>query len=299
MLASVIIFFALMILFLSSLEDLKTGEIPEKYSHTLISGVILFSAAYSLYELSPQPFLSALFFLVLFFLISCALFYTGQWGGGDVKLATGVGALLGLLDEMAYPWVNMVFFETPIPASMVYWVDMAVLSVPYVTVYSLLLGLASPTIRGKITSKLCKPPVLVILLTSLIIPSIALLYFGFSAFIKLYFLIIFFVLLTFYLKFIEYAALRKKIRVSKLQEGDIVATDVLVGGRKIASSRNIEGLDEKQINLIRQAAESGQLGDVIEIKWGVKFAPVLFFALIGVLFYGNLLEVIIGFFFGF
>ena len=40
------------------------------------------------------------------FVISCIMFYTGQWGGGDAKLLWGMGALFGVQYEVG----NMVIF---------------------------------------------------------------------------------------------------------------------------------------------------------------------------------------------
>ena len=42
----------------------------------------------------------------IFFAIAYAMFYSGQWGGGDSKMLMGIGAALGLPVSLVFPYVE-------------------------------------------------------------------------------------------------------------------------------------------------------------------------------------------------
>lgn len=283
-------FFSAFLLLLGSIEDLKTGEIPEWISHSLIFGILIIGLLLSLSRWNPFFFATTLVNSIIFSIVSCVFFYTGQWGGGDVKLATGIGGLIALIEAVEYARPNMVMFENPISPLFVFWINMAIISVPYVIVYSVFLGLKSVRVKEKIGEYFSDIKLTLLFLFLLLSLPVSVGVFGFPFYVKIYFIVFFFTMLMVYLKLIEAYALRMQIPVSRLKLGDIVAEDVWVGGEKIASKRNIEGLTQMQVDEIKTNAAQGIIPPQIDVKWGVKFAPVLFLAVLATVYLGNLME---------
>ena len=83
-------------LFIGSITDLKTREVPDWLNFGLIgSGIglnLLFSAIYS----DTSFIINSLVGLAIFFGIAYVMFYAGQWGGGDSKILMGLGAAIGI-----------------------------------------------------------------------------------------------------------------------------------------------------------------------------------------------------------
>ena len=74
--------------------DLKTREIPDWISYSLIAIALTSSVIASLEQTSFLPLISSLIAAILFAIISLLLYYTKQWGGGDVKLFIALGLAL-------------------------------------------------------------------------------------------------------------------------------------------------------------------------------------------------------------
>src|SRR3989344_3937659 len=87
---------AFIVLFIGSITDLKTREVPDWLNYGLIiSGIglnLLFSAIYS----NPSFIINSIIGLAIFFGIAYIMFYAGQWGGGDSKMLMGLGAMIGI-----------------------------------------------------------------------------------------------------------------------------------------------------------------------------------------------------------
>ena len=101
-----------------------------------------------------------------------------------------------------------------------------------------------------------------------------------------------FIVLSVYLKTTENVALSRTINVNELKEWDVVADDITVDNKKIASKRNIEGLTKEQIQLIQKLASEKKIQDTIKIKWGIKFVPILLMAFLLTVYVGNLMEIV-------
>src|SRR3989338_8291181 len=80
-------------LFVASVADLRTREVPDWLSYGLIaSGVmlrLLHSSIYGVWEYAGYGLLG----FVMMMGFGCLMFYARQWGGGDAKIMMGVGAL--------------------------------------------------------------------------------------------------------------------------------------------------------------------------------------------------------------
>jgi hypothetical protein len=282
------------LLMLASYFDLRTGEIPEKLTRGLIVVVIVTATLYSLYTFNPSFLLTSVIVGVGFFIFGYVMFYLGEWGGGDVKLLAGIGCSLGLLGSMNY------FIESPFPLYVEgifpyyidYFINLAIASSPYVILYSLILGLLKPRVFEEFAGYFRRKRFVILIFASFL-PTIVALNFSVGGLALVYSSIPVLVLLSLYLKAVEEIALKKTIDVNDLREEDILANDLIVDGRKIASKRDMGGITESQVSEIRRLASEGKIPRDIAVRWGVRFAPILFLAFLLTMIYGDVLEIIV------
>jgi len=283
-------------LLLASYFDLKTGEIPEKLTRGLIVIIIIIAMIHSLYTLDSSFLLTSVVVGTSFFILGYIMFYLGEWGGGDVKLLAGIGCSLGLLSSMNYftELSSSTYLEGIFPYYVDYFINLAIVSSPYVIIYSFLLGLMKPMVFEEFTGY-CKKKSSIMLILLSFAPFLLVLNLGMNRLALVYLFIPLLVLISLYLKAVEEIALQKTIDVNELKEEDVLANDLIVDGRKVASKRNMEGLDRNQIIEIKRLASEGKISGSIKVRWGIRFAPILFLAFLLTLIFGDVLEIIIAF----
>lgn len=108
--------------------DFKTGYIYNRLTYSMAALGLLLRSLESLVELNPEPILWSLIGAGVAFSLSYLIYFTGGWGGGDVKLMTAIGILIprpiGIspwatytgIDEVAFPltiFVNSVIGTFP------------------------------------------------------------------------------------------------------------------------------------------------------------------------------------------
>ena len=280
------ILLAILFLFLGSIEDLKTGEIPEKISYGYIASALLVAGADAVLAGDSNLFLNSFLMGAAYFAVGFVLFYLGQWGGGDVKLAAGIGCTLGYLAQAGY------FHDILFPYYATYFINMICVALPYATVYGLLLGAKSPETRKEFDCYLRKKKTILVFVLSFA-PSLAALYMGLDNIALFYTVIPVMVLIALYLKAVELKALRETVDVSRLREGDVPAEDLEAEGEILIKKTDIEGLSPEDVKKVQDLAKQGKLPEKIVIKRGIKFAPVLLLALLSALYVGNYVELII------
>lgn len=272
-------------LLLGSIYDLRTGEIPEKVSYGLAAAMLALSIACSAFTGDAAFLLQTLLMGTAFFLVGLLFFYTGQWGGGDVKLMAGIGGGMGFLHHAdALP-------EGLIPYYVTFFINMGFLAFPYVLVYGIILGARNSGTAQAFSKNLRERKTWIVFALS-VIPSITALYLNLEFLAILYMLIPPMAVAALYLKAVEVTALRQEVPVEKLREGDVVAKDLIVDGRKIAESRDIEGFSKEEIAEVRKLALEGKIPSTVTIKNGIKFAPVLFITYLTVIYLGNMIEIL-------
>ena len=99
-----------------------------------------------------------------------------------------------------------------------------------------------------------------------------------------------FVILYFYIyaKSVDEACMIRKVKPLKLTEGDWLYKDVKVGNKVIKATW--DGLTDKDIKLLRKR------GREVLIRYGIQFAPVFLisFILLGVIYFGGIVEKVFG-----
>jgi len=289
MLLESVILVCLVIMFLASAADLKTGEVPEKHSMGLLGFVLAVAALDSIYSRALSPILEAVLWGSIAFLASYAIYRLGHWGGGDVKLAAGVGCLLGWLGSAGYQWPGGTFMGYATPPLVTYAVDMAALSTPYVIAYTLVLGLMHPSAFTEYLRRLRTGRCAVTIAFSAV-PLILASYLGLYTLAAVYSFVPLLALASVYMKSVEDSVLTKTIKTSELKDWDILADDIVSDGVKVASKGVIEGITPNELMEVRRLYAEGRLAETVRVKWGVKFVPVLFISLPATLWAGNLLE---------
>jgi Flp pilus assembly protein protease CpaA len=254
--------------------DLKTTEFPDWLPYSIIVMALgvrgTFAFLYSDLSILTSSVLTGLLFLGF----GLALYYTKQWGDGDAWLLGG----LGFLFPAETGFAPSLYF--PFPVTMLF--NFFVIAFIYLILYSFGMGMRSRQLSrrffvqlrgelkgiGKITLAFTAAVAAFVLSSFYLfgLPHQALWMAAFSPLILLS--ILFFIR---YGRFIESEVFKRKVPVSKLREGDVLASD------------RWRGLTKKDISRMQKT------GGSVEIKEGVRFAPVFVITLLVTLFFGNVL----------
>ncbi len=267
------------------LNDLKRREVPNWVNYGLIILGVGFATLRSI-ALSDISFV--VFSLVgvgFAFGLSALMFYLGQWGGGDSKLLIGLGSVLGLPLSTAAPFIVIEGRLLSFLANLVF------VSFFYAIAFGVFIALKNP---GKF-SKAFKQQLESKRLLRKLILAVCLL--GFLVVIILHDLasrLVTLLLLTavisgFYLsvmaKALEKSSMLKQLSPLKLTEGDWIAKDVVVNGKRICGPKDL-GVDKRQIRQLVSLYNKKKIRTVL-VKEGIPFAPSFLIAYVVTMFFGN------------
>jgi len=270
------------VLFIGSITDLKTREVPDWLNYGLIiSGIglnLLFSAVYS----NPSFIINSIIGLAVFFGIAYIMFYAGQWGGGDSKMLMGLGAMIGL----------DVSFKTPqFPASFLIYA--LFIGAIYGLLWSIWLAFRNRQRFWKeLKAILSKKDIIrakKIMLSLLVLLLIAVFLIK-AYYIKILILsMALLVLATFYLwifvKAIEKSSMYKLVEPSRLTEGDWIVKDVIINKQYICGPKDL-GIEKKQIKKLIELYRKGKVRKIL-IKEGIPFVPSFFIAFVFTFMFGS------------
>ena len=260
--------------------DLKTTEFPEwlPYGMIVIALIIHCIASFVLSDI--WIFLSSLIVGLILLGFGLLLYFTKQWGDGDAWLLGAMGFLfpIGSWFLKINPQINI----TVLPFPVVMLMNFFIIAFAYLIIYSIALGFRSQkeskkflkTLKGKSRNLL----LIFILLTILI--EIFVYFISYTLMLPLtnlmpiMFMPIIIMLLFIFLqygRFVEKNLFKKTIDTKNLRVGDVP-----VGARW-------RGLTEKEVRDLKKR------GGKIQIKEGIRFAPVFIINLIITIIFGNLL----------
>lgn len=262
---------AFVFLIIASVNDLKTREVPDYLSYTLLGIAIILRL---IWFIAAGRNLNILFwtpisFSVLF-LFSYLMYRAGQWGGGDVKVMMGLSVLLAW-----FPNGNFPFFID-------FFLNSLIIGAFY--------GLIAVGIIGLLNWKKLRPHLVTVdyvILPAIVIAIIILLKTIPLIFAVLASLIVIAVGMFRYFKIIESNFLHKDIEIEKLTEGDWLLHDVRIAGKNVVKKRDV-GLLTEDLKKLRQLKKSGKLNKV-SIKVGIPFVPAFLISLLLTLAFGNVL----------
>lgn len=282
----VIVTIILMALIFASITDIKTKEVPDWLTYSLIViGVAIF-AFKSIQDHSLFPIFKSLMGLAIFFTIGSAMYYSKQWGGGDAKLLMGVGAILNQYPEKLLnifsPNLNLYF-------PFILFINILFFGAIYGLIISIILILRNKNeflekFRkiSKNTKKIRNALLVltgIIILLNILINNINqvkyLIYFA-----AIFPLILFYLLIS--IKTIESISMKKIISTDKLVEGDWVNESIIINGKMIYSPKSL-GVNKKQIELIKKHKKK------VQVREGIAFVPAFLIGTLISLVWGNLI----------
>ncbi len=252
---------------IAAIIDLKTTEIPDRIPHSMIiSGIVLWCIA-SIISHNYWPILKSLIVGSAFLAFGFLLYYFGQWGGGDAKLLAAIGFLL---PDLKIPHLQFAF-----PIS--FLLNLFFIGAIYALIYAIVLAIKNEKIICIFFRQLKSIANFLIIVFFILF----VLFFALNFFISTYFRqainIPFFIIASFFsillisglfimwqfVNIVEKFGMRKRIPVSKLKVGDV-----------LADSKLWEGVTKKEITQIKKAKK------FVWIKEGVRFAPAFPLALL-------------------
>jgi len=277
---------ALAALIIGTITDIKTKEVPDWLNYSVIFAAVGIRAIYSAFTFDWMFLISGLIGMAIFVGIAYAMFYTGQWGGGDSKMLMGLGALIGLqlrLDSLLVSFfVNALF-----------------IGAIYGLIYSLVLAFSNRKKFLKEWRKIFSKKILLRVRRLLLIISLFLvivLFFSKDYLLRLLLLILVLIILFgfyvyIFVKVVENSCMFKYVKPMKLTEGDWIAKDVKVNGKYITGPKDL-GIEKKQIRALVKFYRKGKVKKIL-VKYGIPFVPSFLVAFIISLIFGNLIFVFI------
>ncbi|MEA2037311.1 MAG: prepilin peptidase [Nanoarchaeota archaeon] len=278
---------AIVVLIIATITDLRTREVPDWLSYGLVFLGLGINLIFSLIYWDYSFIVNSLAGFTLFLILALAMFYTGQWGGGDSKVLIGLGALIGL---------DIMFFKSwEIPFLFDFFINILLVGALYGLLWSLSLifrnlkgfrrEFKKILVKGKVKrfKRILFAFVIVMLLLALY-KSGSILSFVFVS-ILVVSLVIFYLGIA--VKAIEKACMVKSVVPSKLTEGDWIVKDIKHKGKYICGPKDL-GIEKKQIRELVKLYKQNKIKRVL-IKEGIPFVPSFLFAYVLTLFFGNLL----------
>ncbi|MBW3015688.1 A24 family peptidase [Candidatus Woesearchaeota archaeon] len=267
-------------LFIASYTDLKTREVPDWLNYGLIFSGIGLRAVFSISSLDSGYLINGLAGLALMFVVAYAMYYTGQWGGGDSKLLIGLGAFIGFrLESM--------------PTLALFLINLVIVGAFYGLAWSFVLASKNRKAFIRNANILIQKQGVVRakkLFYALVLILLILLFLTKTIQLPVLFLLIF-AILSFYTyifsKSVEQSCMIKKYPVSKLTEGDWIAEDIFSKGKMICGPRDL-GITKKQIASLKRLNISS-----VKVKEGIAFVPSFLIAYLITLGLGNWLVIFI------
>jgi len=265
--------------------DLKIREIPDWLTYSLGILAIITYSILSIESKSFKPIISSIVSGIIFTAISFALYYTRQWGGGDVKLFISLGLALPFypLDLLSYfsPNLNLYF-------PLIVIINTLIAAMLY-SIFALIFLIIKhwkafkeeiKTNNQKYLKLICISLAVIIFIASFFLEYLQSLYSIALAVL---------ILITPYLisstRAIEKTAMIKHTSVEK-SLGEWLAEDIIIKGKIILSKHHPE-ITSNDIKLLKHHHI-----DKIKIKIGIPFAPVFLLAVILTLILGNILFLI-------
>jgi Flp pilus assembly protein protease CpaA len=261
-------------LILTSITDLKTREVPDYLSYSLIFIIIAIELINSLITSNYQYFITAGIMELIFIPLAFIMYYTKQWGGGDTKLIIGISLAI------AQP---LTFLTTStLPIYLTFIINLLLAGSIYGLGFSIYLAIKHfKQFKEQLKNhKLGKIKYLVYAITLAIVtytffvpdPTLKLLT------IALALLIFTFPYLTIFIKAVEKSCMILEVPANKVTEGDWVLEDI----HEAKYENKSLGVTKEQLEVIKHLKRS------FKVKVGIPFIPSFLLAYLLTIFLGNL-----------
>jgi len=277
MLDFILLTITLIILILATISDIKTREIPDFLTYSLIFIVVSLNLLNSIIYKNTNYLI--LIYLFIFIIIANILYYVRFWGGGDSKLIIGLSLVF-----INYPKLLINYFQPslPYPFLITYFINLALTAFIYGLIFSIVLAIKNKDkFKKEFLTLLPKYKTLRIITITLTTITITAFYITkIQPLILLIILIFFHPYILIFVKATENSSLIKLVHPKKITEGDLLAENIKINNQ-IYSKKSL-GLEKYQI---QQLIKRNKL---VLIKYGIPFAPVFLISTIISLIFGNL-----------
>lgn len=268
-------------------NDLRKREVPNWVNYGLIITGVSLSLLQSIVAADWHFLAFSLAGAAAALAVAALMFYTGQWGGGDSKLLIGIGAMLGLPFSSNAPFISV---ESP---AVSFLLNLVVISVLYATAIGMFMALKkknrkrfAAAVRKQMAAYSALRKLLLIAaavgLVIVLAVDDAIIKLGVVALLTA---LLFGLYLSIMAKAVEMACMLKRVSPLKLTEGDWIANDVIVDGRRICGPKDL-GVDERQMRQMVLLYRKGKVRTVL-IKEGIPFSPSFLIAYVVTIFFGN------------
>lgn len=264
----------------ASIIDIKTREVPDWISYSLVLLGLAIRGSYALLNHDLWFILKGFIALALAFGAGSIMYYTKQWGGGDSKLIMGIAVFFVTTPTLLGERIGIPFLAA-------FSINLVLIGALYGISYSLMLALRE---RKKVLNELRKkeharyrylwiPFAGVFVLTFLLVqdPLLKTLILLLVASLGLLLYLLHFT------KVVERICMQKHIPVKNLREGDWLIHNIIHNGKTLVTAKNI-GLEKEDIAKLRNSPIKNVL-----VKEGMPFVPVFFLTLLLTLISGPLL----------
>ncbi|MFH1209188.1 MAG: A24 family peptidase [archaeon] len=273
-----IVIIILLYLIFASISDIKTREVPDYLSYSLVIIVSVLKVLDAVTKKDIRILLYSFIGFAVFYGLSLLMYYSRQWGGGDAKLLISLGIAFPTYPEFLLKFLNP---NLNSPFLLIITINLLILGSIYSFIYIFFIILKNrkrlKEIKIKINRYLLIIPLLFIVV-SLFIPSPLKLISLFIAFLSLIY-----PYLLGLIKDIERICMLQTIPLSKLTEGDWIPKSIYYKN-KLIYNRNSPGITKKQIALLKKHKFKK-----ITVKYGIPFVPSFLFTIIFSLLLGNLI----------
>jgi Flp pilus assembly protein protease CpaA len=254
---------ALVYIIFAVIQDIKTKEIANWISFSLIIFALGFRLFYSLFQGDGFVFFyNGLIGLAIFFIVGNLLYYGKVFAGGDAKLMIGLGTILPYSSNIL---LNLQGFFNFILIFLFVGFLYIFLSSTFFCVKNF------KSFKKEFLKQLKKNKKLMMLTLTI---SLLLLLFGFIQ--KLSFILGALMFFTSYLylysKAIDESCMVKRIKISNLKEGDWLYSNLKIG-KKVINAK-WEGVNKKDIKEIKEQYKE------VKIRQGIAFSPVFLISFI-------------------
>ncbi len=279
MLELLLILLSLMLLVAGSLTDLRSREVPDWLSYAGIGIGALVRIVWSVTAQEYRHLLDGLTGFALFWLVGAAMYYTGQWGGGDAKILMALGTINGVHLQ----WTDFMLG---------FLANSLIIGAAYGIVWLGVLSLKNSKQMKILFQHLLAKERMThwISLLGFIACAGAALFFSDPNLQAILLVLgvwcVLFLFLFIWLRTVEECCMKKRVPVHQLTEGDWVAKKVIVNNKQICGP-HYEGLTSAQLQQLQKLSFRGKIKNVL-IKQGIPFVPNFLIAFIATLVWDNL-----------
>lgn len=271
----VLVFTVLFVLLVGTITDFKTREIPDWLTYGGVVAGLGLRLIWSAHTWDYVHIAEGAVGFLVFFGIACALYYLGQWGGGDSKALMAIGACLGI--NLDFNHIILAFVVNAIWIGGIYGFFWSV----FLAVKNLSRFWKEFRARLHTNGKFRIIPLAILLFLAILSFFVKFISLFWSIIIFLIVFMAVFYYLTIFIRTVEKVAMLKFVPVSRLTEGEWIAKDVVINKKHICGPKDL-GISEKQITELKKLKVKKVL-----IKIGIPFVPALLLAYLFTLFLGN------------